>query len=299
LVGFQSTLGDLFCGVGGFSEGFRQAGFRTIWAVDNWRPAVESFVHNSPGTKVVEEDILNLDLSTLEPVQVLVGSPPCTNFSFANKGGNGDIDSGLRLVKKFIDAIDVLKPRYYIMENIPRLLRVLQDRMKKRALDNYFPQRVLLNASDFGVAQNRRRLFCGRFPLPNPTTCNSKVPLGKMIFGLPSPVGTGSAPVTVRDPVYGFRMPISKLTDHFMDTTIDKASAGRFIRMRRSHPWCGKMRFPDSLNIPSRTIDTIASSPRQSVVISDPRHGQGTYRTLTCVRTRVPYYLSILGMRHP
>lgn len=117
----QPTVGDLYCGAGGFSEGFRQAGFKVVWGVDNWEPAATTFRYNFPETRLTTENLLSLDSRRLEPVDVLIGSPPCTQFSLANKGGNGDVKTGLELVKRFMQAVDVLRPHYWIMENVAHL----------------------------------------------------------------------------------------------------------------------------------------------------------------------------------
>ncbi len=51
---------DFFCGGGGFSEGFRQAGFDVIWAVDNWLPAVITHQENHPESKTIQDDVIRL-----------------------------------------------------------------------------------------------------------------------------------------------------------------------------------------------------------------------------------------------
>lgn len=120
------TIGDIFCGAGGFSEGFRQAGFKIKWALDNWPPAAETFEKNQ-GVKVIPDNIFETDFKALERVDVLIGGPPCQNFSLAKNGGNGDAKEGMKLVLKFLEAVSELQPRYWIMENVPNLQKTLMN----------------------------------------------------------------------------------------------------------------------------------------------------------------------------
>jgi len=276
-------VGDVFCGAGGFSEGFRQAGFRVLWAIDNWAPAAATFGSNFPETRVITDNVLSLDFRKLEPVDVLIGSPPCTHFSLSNKGGNGDVSTGLKLVRRFMDAVDALRPRYYVMENVPHLNSIFERKIPRYVLQRYFPQRVVLNSADFGVPQSRRRLFSGKFPLPQAVTI-AHTTMRRTIYGLPHPMVVDSSQKEgkVQDPLYGFTIPASKLTEHFMDTELDRTDIQECLRARQRHPWYGHMRFPDSLDLPCRTIDTVTSSSRrQSIVIADSRGGREIYRGLT------------------
>ena len=96
------TVIDLFCGGGGLSEGFHQAGFDVVFGIDNWRPACETHEMNGLGeTGNIDlldfgvDDVLNLkkDLERrYGTIDIVIGSPPCTEFSFAKKGGRGDIE---------------------------------------------------------------------------------------------------------------------------------------------------------------------------------------------------------------
>src|SRR5436309_970537 len=168
----QLTVGDLYCGAGGFSEGFRQAGFKIAWAVDNWGPAVMTFRKNFPHTRVVEKSTLDIDFHDLEHVDALIGGPPCTHFSLANKGGNGDLKMGLSLVARFLDAVEAIKPEYWIMENVPNLELILrrppdtEKSLSAERLQKYMPRTEVFHADEFGVPQSRRRLFAGKFPDP-------------------------------------------------------------------------------------------------------------------------------------
>ena len=69
---------DLFCGCGGFSEGFRQAGFEVIFGIDNNKNACKTFEHNFPNAEVVCDDILQFE--DFPKADVILGSPPVQNL---------------------------------------------------------------------------------------------------------------------------------------------------------------------------------------------------------------------------
>lgn len=81
---------DLFCGAGGFSEGFKQAGFQVVLAVDLWETALKSHLLNHPECEHWLADIERLDPSRLIGFEadVIIGSPPCTNFSKLKRGAD-------------------------------------------------------------------------------------------------------------------------------------------------------------------------------------------------------------------
>src|SRR2546428_928331 len=220
------TVGDLFCGAGGFSEGFRQAGFEVRWAIDNWVPAVATFQRNHPNTNVIAANMMTLNADDLEPVDVIIGSPPCTYFSMANRGGSGDKNQGLLLVKRFFEIVKDLAPAYWIMENVPplhgTLSRELDGGIVSLANGNLeVPRLEVLVASTYGVPQARRRLFSGSYPAPSPVEDPnaSTGTLKSVLVSLPDPCdGSPTSDRTFIDPLYpDIRAPESALTDHFDD----------------------------------------------------------------------------------
>ncbi|EQD72056.1 DNA (cytosine-5-)-methyltransferase, partial [mine drainage metagenome] len=291
------TAGDLFCGAGGFAEGFEQAGFRVAWGVDNWHPAVETFQKNHPRATVLEKDLLSLDpaeLTRLGKVDVLIGSPPCTHFSVANKGGNGDRRAGMLLVQRFLTFVQALKPRYWVMENVPGLQKDLDPVVREGhiQLDDgplKIPAREVLDSAEFGAPQSRRRLYAGSFPLPSPVASYSEgnVPkLRSILETLPNPrEDVGASRDAVHDPVYDReQVPRASLRDHFEDTrwALTQDEVDSSIRERETHRIYGKMPFPDSPDRPCRTVTaTRTRESRSTIVIPYPDRKEVPYRTLT------------------
>lgn len=158
------TVIDLFCGVGGFSLGFKQAGLTVSLAVDNWKQVLDSHRANHPETKHLLKDIKEVKSKDLEKhnAKIILGSPPCQQFSVANN--NPDVKKGLELTNYFLDLIESLNPDYWIMENVPGVAKYIRGRIFQLGGRIH-----VLNAADYGVPQIRKRVFCGRFPFPPPT----------------------------------------------------------------------------------------------------------------------------------
>jgi len=163
---------DLFCGAGLFSEGFKQAGFKIVWALDNDFLSCESFRMNH-GNVVVRNDIRNI--LHVPQCDVLIGSPPCPEFSVANR--NFKRKPKLTFVRKFLDIVETVKPKYWIMENVPQVL-------------DYVPEQKvntqILQSNWFGLYHKRARAFIGNFPrvkkqtdnpilYPTPVACDDHV----------------------------------------------------------------------------------------------------------------------------
>jgi DNA-cytosine methyltransferase len=289
------VVGDLFCGAGGFSEGFRQAGFQIAWGVDNWPPAVNTFEKNIPGAHGLRANILSLDpqkLRDLGEVDVLIGSPPCIHFSAANRGGNGDRAEGLRLVRKFLTFVRELKPSYWVMENVAGMLPDLREEMfgQRIALhsgDLRIPRMEILDASFFGAPQVRRRSLSGNFPVPEVTHGPGRAPpltLRSVLQALPAPnEGRPENPkLRIRDPVYeGFSVERDALRDHFEDTRWQLTRMEQRVsrEMKIHNSVYGLMSYPDNIDRPSRTITaTRTRGSRMTIVVPYSERGR---RTLT------------------
>ena len=84
---------DLFCGCGGFSYGFMQAGFNILLGIDSWNDAIVTYLKNHPHSKAINEDITKVTPQqlieasgvTAKDVDVIIGGPPCQGFSISGK----------------------------------------------------------------------------------------------------------------------------------------------------------------------------------------------------------------------
>ena len=169
----ELTVGCLFSGMGGFATGFKNAGFRILWASDSDNFACEVFRHRFPGTMVLQRDISELAVieSGLSPVDVLIAGFPCQSFSQAgSRGGFSDDRGGAfseipRLLKEF-DAQD--RPRFVVLENVAHLLHgdggAWFDRVQRelRGAGYWFRRETcwFANVKDFtDIPQDRERIF--------------------------------------------------------------------------------------------------------------------------------------------
>jgi len=145
---------DLFCGAGGFSEGFRQAGFTIVAGIDNWVRALQSFKRNFPNAEIIYKDIEYLKIDDLSKFDVLIGSPPCKEWSTGKGYNKRTLD--YTLIKAFERIVKEINPKYWIWENAP-------DTIKYDGIEKY---KGILNAYNFGVPQDRKRCFHSNFKLP-------------------------------------------------------------------------------------------------------------------------------------
>jgi DNA (cytosine-5)-methyltransferase 1 len=194
----------------------------------------------------------------------------------------------MRLVYAFLRFVYELQPRWWVMENVPRVLDFLPDEvpLRKLGIDKrgtlLIPQRKVLMSADFGVAQMRKRAFSGDFPPPQPTHGSEAGQpwrtLRDVVDGLPSPLERSEQPV--RDPLYGFELPASMLTDHFSeDLVLSREEARENRKAKEDHSWYGRMSFPDDLDRPARTV--MATNLRVSRETTVIRAGRGRYRRLS------------------
>jgi len=154
----MKTVLDLFCGCGGFSHGFLKAGYKIKYAIDNWKGCQETYEYNHPGTEFILADIASLNLYDYD-VDVIIGSPPCQQFSTAKTNANPEL--GMELVNIFIQWIEALKPKKWLMENVPGVFKYLSF--------TEFPEINILNCAYYGVPQIRKRCFAGDYCLPEHT----------------------------------------------------------------------------------------------------------------------------------
>lgn len=178
---------DLFAGVGGLSLGFEKCGFNVVMA-NEYDPAIAAaYETNHKKTKMICGDITSLDLNEVfsdyaGKIDVIIGGPPCQGFS--QKGQRKTIhDERNFLFKYYVKVVELIRPRYFVMENVPNLLTAEKGFFLKEIEElfndmGYQLKTGVLNASDYGVPQNRRRaVIIGKFgeeapELPSPYNKN-------------------------------------------------------------------------------------------------------------------------------
>ena len=161
---------DLFAGVGGMSYGFEQAGFEIVGAIEFEKSIAESMQKNHKKTKVFIDDIKDLDPKIIKKqiggVDVIIGGPPCQGFSLKGKR-LGLNDERNFLFREYIKYVDFFKPKYFVIENVVGLMSSNNGYFVNEIVDafkniGYRLNYGILDASDFGVPQKRRRaIFIG------------------------------------------------------------------------------------------------------------------------------------------
>lgn len=161
---------DLFCGAGGMSLGFEQAGFDIVLAVDRDRHHVATHDRNFPYGKTICASVVDLTgkelkkIAGVTEIDLVFGGPPCQGFS--SMGKRDTFDPRNSLVGHFVRLIREIKPKAFVMENVPGMqqgdTRPFFDHVVQSLANAGYavtlPARTLW-ASDFGAPQKRERLF--------------------------------------------------------------------------------------------------------------------------------------------
>jgi DNA (cytosine-5)-methyltransferase 1 len=153
---------DLFAGCGGMSRGFEYAGHDIIAAYEYWDDAIVCYQANF-NHPIYKQDLSNYiesaeSISNLRP-EMIIGGPPCQDFSHAGKRTEGDRAD---LTLAFAEIINIVTPRWFVMENVDRsknsrAYAKARDVFKKAG---YGLTERVLDASLCGVPQKRKRFFC-------------------------------------------------------------------------------------------------------------------------------------------
>lgn len=293
-------VADFFCGGGGFSEGFRQAGFSIVFAVDKWGPAIKTYRGNKPGVNAIQDDVIRIsqlpdeEFEKIVPdSEVIIGSPPCQSFSHSNKSGNADKSLGIRLIEAYLRIIarkkykkdSVLK--YWVLENVPAV--ELYIKKEYTAADLGLEGDYVLktregasgkyNAKYFGAPTNRERYLCGEFPSLETTNDDSNVvSLGRVLESLGDPLRDKSDIITdINYP--DFSLPCQEVTDQRYIYKLADFECATAKRLKQDKGYMGKMSFPENTAKPARTVmATMSASAREAMILG---YKDGTYRLPT------------------
>lgn len=161
----EYTLVDLFCGAGGFSQGFKRNGFSTVLANDFQEVCVNTYLLNHPELDPdkaifgdISEVVSTLPNYNLSNISVLIGGPPCQSFSTANRQRLID-DPRNNLYKHYVESVRIIQPKFFVMENVKGMSAVLDQVLEDFKNIGYVVEAKVLNAKNFSVPQNRERLI--------------------------------------------------------------------------------------------------------------------------------------------
>lgn len=153
---------DLFCGCGGLSLGFIEAGFDVISAYDNWDEAIEIYKKNF-SHPIYKQDLTDVNLSSKiiseQQPDMIIGGPPCQDFSSA---GKRDEDNGRgELTVCFASIVANVRPKWFLMENVSQIQGTNKLKKARKIFEEsgYGLTQIILDASYCGVPQKRKRFF--------------------------------------------------------------------------------------------------------------------------------------------
>lgn len=152
---------DLFCGCGGMSLGFQNAGFQIVAAYDNWQPAIDIYKANF-NHPIFKKDLSNLDIideiNRLKP-DIIIGGPPCQDFSIAGK--RNFTGSRANLTNTFAQIIQIVRPQWFVMENVYNIEKspIFHEVIEIFHKAGYGITKHIWDASFMGVPQMRKRYF--------------------------------------------------------------------------------------------------------------------------------------------
>ena len=172
----QYNFIDLFCGCGGLTQGFLQAGMNPVGSVEIVEVAANTHKLNFPSCKCFNGDIKDLSPSKYfgnKKIHLVIGGPPCQGFSVAGKRDPNDPRN--KLFYEFVRIVDELKPWYVVLENVPGILTMKNGKVKDAIIREFGDigyknmSVAVLESANYGVAQFRPRaiFIANKYDLPN------------------------------------------------------------------------------------------------------------------------------------
>ena len=172
MVRSRALAMELFAGAGGMSQGFVQAGFEIVQAIEVDRRAAETYKNNHGRTDLIVDDVCQLDALAIArriafqraDLFVIIGGPPCQGFSESNRRTR-DLDNPKNaLYRQFFRYVAALRPLWFVLENVAGLRTlangvVINAIMNEARKQGYSAEWRELNSVRYGVPQRRRRIF--------------------------------------------------------------------------------------------------------------------------------------------
>lgn len=152
---------DLFAGLGGNSEGARQAGVNVVWAANHWESAVSVHAANHPDTDHACQDLHQADWTQVPEHDLLMASPACQGHTRARGKERPHHDATRSTAWAVVSAAECHKPPFVMVENVPEFANWALYPAWCAAMSalGYALSPVILDAAEIGVPQHRRRLF--------------------------------------------------------------------------------------------------------------------------------------------
>lgn len=213
------TVIDLFAGCGGLSLGAARAGMPPNLAVELDNHAAAAHSKNFPKCKTAKLDLSKVDSEVLNSFykgrpDIVIGGPPCQGFSYIGKRNQNDPRNDL--LDRFFQIISDLKPRAFMMENVPGLLdqsnaHLLESALSRLGSDYTILRPTVLDASDFGAATRRRRVVVIGYDSTDVDEVSfskiaeyqaPKATAKQALVGLPEPSASDVAQVQLQDSHY-------------------------------------------------------------------------------------------------
>jgi len=160
------TFIDLFCGAGGLSYSFKLRGHKLKLALDNDRNSIETLKYNFKKEKediFINEDIYEFIKKSksnkyINNIDLIMGGPPCQGFSTANRQ-NVLNDPRNKLYLTFLKVIEIIKPKFVLIENVNGIKKISKEIINRLSNIGYHADFKTLQSSEFGIPQNRKRVF--------------------------------------------------------------------------------------------------------------------------------------------
>lgn len=287
------TAIDLFSGAGGFSLAAHNAGVDVLAAIEFDQHAAETYQRNlvqrlGAPTQVFAHDITKVDIHSIMRYQgikegeldILLGGPPCQGFSSHRINDSGKDDPRNALLIRYFDFVEHLKPKSFLVENVPGLLwprheKYLNDFLnlaKEHGYTIVAGEPLILNARDYGVPQNRRRAFI--FALRDDV-------MQEDIDWPPPPTHhkSGNSPWLTASSA--FEKPNSKILNTFRERLAEKFghSKEESAKIIKSLKWGEKLKTQDSCNLSMTHSETLTKVFGNTPLLGD-REESG--RELNC-----------------
>ena len=153
----------LFAGCGGLDLGFKNAGFNIIWANDNNKKVESTYRYNHKDTELIIKSLVDIKSEEIPECDIIIGGPPCQSWSLAG-AMKGKEDSRGQLFYEYVRVIKDKRPMAFVAENVKGIVSKAHIESFNEIVDmfkesGYTVTYKLVNAKDYGVPQDRERVF--------------------------------------------------------------------------------------------------------------------------------------------